>query len=205
MRLFFVGLLILVVLDYVLRHFDEALTDPEGLDYFEVRAERDQNAQKLLDVMELADVLVTRFLRDDEILEREDRELVGDLKRCGVGYLHLDEGVFCLHGRARNAIGELGQGVVVIACEDEGQGILLGIVISLVLEAIFNRRAELFSQIVDVALCLTVRDLEALGKAHCVGIIFIGYLFMQPLNSCVCGISRGGFHNGELIPFICII
>ena len=182
--------LIFVILNYVLCHFNEALANPEGFDYFEIRAKRDKYAQKLLNVMEFADVFVSRLLGDDKILQREDGELVGDLERCGVGDLHLNEGVFRLYRCARNAIGKLGQRVVVVGREDEGEGILLGVIVSLVLEAVFYRSTELFAQIVHVALCLTVRDLESLGKTHCVGVVFIGYLFVKPLYSCICGISR---------------
>ena len=98
----------IVVFDDVFSESDQLFSDPQGLDDLEIGAKGDQNAEKLLDAVKFADVLVARFLGDDKVLERENRELVGDFDGCGVRDLHLHQGVLCLHGCAGHAIGKLG-------------------------------------------------------------------------------------------------
>ena len=93
-----------VVFNYIFRQLDQLVSDPKGLDDLKIGAQGDQYAQKLLHVMELADVFIARLLGDYEILERQHRQLVGYLDRGGIGHLHLHERAFRLYRCARHAV-----------------------------------------------------------------------------------------------------
>ena len=191
----FLGRLKFIILYNILCKLDQSFSDPEGLYDLEIGAQGDQHAQKLLYVMKFADIFIAGLAGDDEILEGEHRELIGNLDCGGIGDLHLHKGVFCLQGGTGHAVSQLSQGIVVIAGENQGERILLRIVISLMLQAILDRCAQLFLQIVHVALCLPMGDVESFREAHSVRIIVVGDLFMKPLDSCVGGLSRSGFHS----------
>ena len=110
----FAWILKLVVLDYILRHFDEPFSYPHRLDDLEVGAQSDKDAQKLLYVVKFADVFISGLFGYDEAFQRQYGKLVGDLHGCGVRDLHLNEGVFCLEGCSGHVVGKLAEGIVVI-------------------------------------------------------------------------------------------
>ena len=53
--------------------------------------------------MKLTYVPVSRLSWNYEIFERQDRELVRNFNGCGVGYLHLDKGIYEATPEVRNS------------------------------------------------------------------------------------------------------